>query len=178
MTFTELAAARRSTRRFEVREIAEETVNRILGTTFSAPSSRNCRSTRIAVTRDPRIMEIVGDMRVYGSDFVRNAPLAFFIMADPAESDLWRENCAISATMLQFAAQEQGLASCWVHVEGRLRDADEPSKGHAIDYLREHIPAIGGLSVLCVVAAGYPDESKRPHSLSLPEDKVIYLDRP
>lgn len=175
MKFKEIVIRRRSERRFEPRKVEKEKIERILETVFTAPSSRNTRSTHIAVTDKPEILEIVSQMRDYGSAFVKEAPLAFFIMGDEAATDLWRENCAISATLLQLAAEDEGLASCWVHVHGRLHEHENPAGPLAEEWLRERLPQLRHYGVLCVVACGYPEQRHKPHELSIDPERVMYL---
>ena len=40
--------------------------------------------------------------------FVKGAPLAIVVLGDTTKSDLWRENAAISATILQLACVDEG----------------------------------------------------------------------
>lgn len=166
---------RRSVRRFDGREVAQETIDRLLEAVFAAPSSKNLRTTRIAVTSDRAALEAIGAMRSYGSRFVAKAPMAFFIMGDAEASDLWRENCAISATVLQLAAVEMGLGSCWVQVDGRPHNDEEPQGMTAAEWLRERIPALPGYEILCVVAVGYPAETPQPHVPQTDGEKVFYV---
>ena len=72
-------------------------------------------------------------------------------------TDLWRENAAITATALLFAATDAGLASCWVHVNGRPCLKDQPDGAQAEDYLREFLPVPAEHGILCAVALGYSD---------------------
>ncbi len=175
MTFSELAAHRRSVRKYLNREVDRTTIENILRDTLTAPSSKNTRTTRIAVTADRQILERIARMRSYGSAFVKDAPLAFIVMADPAATDLWRINCAISATILQLSAASYGLGSCWVQVDGRPHQEDNPNGTTAEEYLHEMIPATQPYRILCVVAAGYPETEPKPHSPKDDSDKVIFL---
>lgn len=175
MDFQELAFGRRSVRKFADRKIEPETIQKLLDITFTAPSSKNLRTTRIAVTQDRDVMEVVSRMRSSGSAFVKDAPLLFFIMGDDSQTDLWRENCAISATVLQLAAESLGLGSCWVHVNGRPHSEDAPDEKTAGEYLRENIPGLPPFRIMCVVAAGYPEERPRPHTPRDNSDKVFYI---
>lgn len=159
MEFKQLVEKRRSVRKFSDRKVPREVVERILQATFTAPSSRNSRSTRIFVVENPEIIEKMSQMRDYGSAFLKNAPLAFVIAGDTSLTDLWSVNCSISTTMLQLACVEEGLASCWVHVDGRPQLKDEPEGAQAIDLLRTLLPLPDSYEVLCVVAAGYSDFS-------------------
>lgn len=162
MELKKILAARRSTRKFNDRKVETEVVDRILEAALSAPSSRNSRSTRIIVVDRPDIIAPMSEMRDYGSAFIKNAPLAFVIAGDTSATDLWRENCAIAATILQLACVDEGLASCWVHVDGRPQLKDEPHGKQAIDLLRTLLPLPEEWNVLCIVAAGYSDFHPAP----------------
>lgn len=128
MEFKELIAKRRSVRKFTDREVPREVVDRILAEALSAPSARNTRTTRFLVVDDPALVARMAEMRDYGSAFLKGAPLAVLVLGDTSASDLWRENAAISATVLQLACVDEGLASCWVHVNGRPRRKDAPRR--------------------------------------------------
>lgn len=92
------------------------------------------------VVDDPALVARMADMRDYGSAFMKGAPLAIVVLGDTTKSDLWRENAAISATILQLACVDEGLASCWVHIDGRPRRKDEPGGETAAGYLRSFLP--------------------------------------
>lgn len=157
MEFKELIEKRRSIRKFSERAVPREIVDRILHETLSAPSARNTRTTRLVVVDDPALVARMADMRDYGSAFMKGAPLAIVVLGDTTKSDLWRENAAISATILQLACVDEGLASCWVHIDGRPRRKDEPGGETAAGYLRSFLPIPADCQPLCAVAAGYSD---------------------
>ena len=157
MEFKELIEKRRSIRKFSDRAVPRETVDRILRETLTAPSARNTRTTRLMVVDDPALVARMAEMRDYGSAFMKGAPLAFVVLGDTSKSDLWRENAAISATLLQLACVDEGLGSCWVHINGRPRRKDEPDGQSAADYLRSFLPVPADCEPLCAIAAGYSD---------------------
>ncbi len=175
MTFAQLAAKRRSIRKFEDRKVEREKIEKILEMTLTAPSSKNVRSTRIAVVEDKAVLKKISTMRESGSDFVKDAPLAFVIMGDDSLTDLWRENAAISATILQLAAESLGLGSCWVHVFGRRHSENDPEGLLAGDYLRREVPQLNFCRILCVVAVGYSAIEHRPQELVIDPTKVIFI---
>lgn len=129
-------------------------MERLLEATLTAPSSRNIRSTRLLVVSDRNTLARMSQMRDYGSAFMANAPLAVVVLGD-ATVDLWRENCAISATFLQLACVDEELASCWVQINGRPRLQDAPAAEKATDYLRTFLPIPEGCDVLCAIVLGY-----------------------
>ena len=71
MEFKEVVNARRSVRKFSEREVPHEVLEQVLAEALKAPSSRNCRSTRFLVVRNPEIVHRMAGMRDYGA-----APLA------------------------------------------------------------------------------------------------------
>ena len=170
MEFKELIEKRRSIRKFSERAVPREVVDRILHETLSAPSARNTRTTHLVVVDDPALVARMADMRDYGSAFMKGAPLAIVVLGDTTKSDLWRENAAISATILQLACVDEGLASCWVHIDGRPRRKDEPGD------LRSFLPIPADCQPLCAVAAGYSDFTPAPLPGSDDDARIIRLE--
>ena len=162
MEFKEIIEKRRSTRKFEQRRVDRAVADRIMQTVLTAPSARNTRTTRLLAIDDADVIRRISAMRDYGSAFVEGAPLVIAVMGDRTGSDLWLDNAAISATIMQLAAVDEGLASCWVHVNGRPRLKDDPSAGSAEEYLRTFLPIPAECSVLCVVAIGYAAAAPKP----------------
>lgn len=175
MTLSEILFRRRSVRKFTDRKVDRQTIDKILEAALTAPSSKNTRSSRFMVVEDPTMLERISQMRDSGSAFVKNAPMAVIVLGDTALTDLWVDNCAISATILQLAAEEQGLGSCWVHVNGRPRKKDAPDMGTAAEYLRKLLPIPASWSPLCVVALGYAADYPAPHAAGDDSDKVLFL---
>lgn len=175
MTLSEILFRRRSVRKFTDRKVDRQTIDKILEATLTAPSSKNTRSSRFMVVEDPTMLERISQMRDSGSAFVKNAPMAVIVLGDTVLTDLWVDNCAISATILQLAAEEQGLGSCWVHVNGRPRKKDAPDMGTAAEYLRKLLPIPASWSPLCVVALGYAADYPAPHAAGDDSDKVLFL---
>lgn len=175
MEFKELIAKRRSVRKFTGRAVPREVVDRILAETLTAPSSRNTRSTRLLVVDDAALLARMAEMRDYGAGFLKEAPLAVVVLGDRSRSDLWQVNAAISATVLQLAAVDEGLASCWVQVEGRPRRKEQPDGEKAADYLRTLLPIPADCEPLCAVALGYSDFTPAPLPAADDEARIIRL---
>ncbi|MBO5771052.1 MAG: nitroreductase family protein [Alistipes sp.] len=162
MDFKTLVAKRRSVRRFSPTAVSREVLLDLVNVALTAPSSRNMRTSRFIIVDDRETLAALSEMRDYGSSFMKDAPAAIVVAADTTKTDLWRENCAISATMLSLAAVDAGLASCWVHVGGRPRLKDEPQGPQAEDYVRSLIAIPAEWSVECVIALGYSDFEPKP----------------
>lgn len=163
MEFKELLAKRRSVRKFATdRPVPADVVDRLLAAALAAPSSRNSRSTRLLVVDDPAAVARMADMRDYGSGFLKGTPLAIVVLGDTQRSDLWEVNAAIAATLLQLAAVDEGLASCWVQIAGRPQRKEAPDGERAADYLRGFLPIPESCEPLCAVALGYSDFRPAP----------------
>ena len=176
MEFFELVKNRRSLRKFSDRRVERHTVEKILEAALSAPSSRNSHSTRFLVVEDKDLIRHMSYMRDYGSAFMAEAPVAILVMGDKNATDLWLDNCAISATFLQLAAEAEGLGSCWVHVEGREHAKGRPEMGNAESYLRTFLPIPKNCGVECVIAMGYsPYTEVKPRPAQDNSDKVSWL---
>ncbi len=158
MEFLDVIDKRHSVRKFADRPVEREILDALISVAQKAPSSRNCKSSAFMVVEDRDTLAAISEMRDSGSAFVKDAPAAIVVMGDETKTDLWVDNCAISATFLQLAATAMDLGSCWVHVNGRPRSKSDASLGDAETYLRELLGIKDGMRVLCVVAVGYPEE--------------------
>ena len=155
MDFKSLIAKRRSIRKFEPQAVPEEVIDRLVQATLTAPSSRNSRSTHLMIIRDAATIARMAEMRDYGAAFMKSAPLVILVMGDTKVTDKWLVNASISATMLQLACVDEGLGSCWVHVDGSLCFKDNPDGPTADSFLREMLPIPAEINILCAVAIGY-----------------------
>ncbi|MFI3265039.1 MAG: nitroreductase family protein [Rikenellaceae bacterium] len=157
MEFKELLSTRRSIRKYSDKQVEQSVIDNLVAATLSAPSSRNSHSTHLLVVRNREIIEQMSQMRDYGSAFIKGAPVVILIMGDTEVTDLWQVNCSISATTMLMAATDLGLASCWVHVEGRPHLKDEPEGKSADDIIRSLVDIPSTFGILCCVAVGYSD---------------------
>ena len=162
MEFKELLTKRRSVRKFSPTVPSREVLLDIVRDALTAPSSRNMHTTRFMIVDDRETLDKIAEMRDYGSSFVSGAPAAIVVMGDTTKTDLWRENCAISATILQLSIVNHGLASCWVHAAGRPRYKDLPEGEQAVAYLRTFLDIPEDCEVECIIALGYSDFEPKP----------------
>lgn len=155
MDFAQVIQNRHSVRHFTPDQVDRELIDTILDMASTAPSSKNTKSSSFMVVEDKDTLAAISEMRTSGSAFVKDAPAAIVVLADPEKTDLWSENAAISSTFVQLAATSLGLGSCWVQVSGRLRDKKDESKGLAEPYLKDLLGIKDKYRVLCVIALGY-----------------------
>lgn len=162
MEFKEVLTKRRSVRKFLPTAPSHEVLLDIVHDANTAPSSRNMHTTRFMIIEDRETLDKIAEMRDYGSGFMTSAPAAIVVMGDTTKTDLWRENCAISATILQLSIVNHGLASCWVHVADRPRIHEMPDSERAETFLRTFLDIPEDWKVECVVALGYSDFEPKP----------------
>lgn len=158
MDFLEVIEKRHSVRKYSDRPVDRELLDTIVRVAQTAPSSRNSRSSAFMVIEDRDILDALSQMRDYGSGLISGAQAAILILGDESKTDLWVDNCAISATFVQLAVTAMDLASCWVHINGRPRMKDEPDGAKAEDYVRNLLGVKDGFRPYCAIAIGYPEE--------------------
>lgn len=158
MDFIEVISKRKSVRKYSDRPVEREILDAIVNVAQTAPSSRNSKSSAFMVIEDKDVLEALSGMRDYGASPLKSAMAGIVVLGDPSKTDLWVDNCAISATFVQLAVTAMDLVSCWIHVNGRPRLKDEPEGAGADDYVAELLGIKDGLRPYCIVAIGYPEE--------------------
>lgn len=176
MEFKTLIKARRSVRKFSEKRVERELLFSIVRDVARyAPSSRNSHSTRFMIVDDRATIERLSTMRDYGSSFMKDAPAVIVVMGDRTKTDLWKESCSISTTMLLLALVDAGLKGCWVHVDGRPQLRQEPGGKQAIELVRELLSIPEECDVLCCVACGYSDFEPAPLPEWEPEQSISFF---
>lgn len=160
MDFLEVIEKRHSVRKFSGMPVEREILDAIVRIAQTAPSSRNSKSTAFMIVDDKDTLEALSQMRDYGSAFMKDAAAAIVVIGDETKTDLWVDNCAISATFVQLAVTAMDLCSCWVHVNGRPRLKNEPEGAGAAEYVAELLGIKENMRPYCVVAVGYAPESQ------------------
>jgi nitroreductase len=169
MDFFDVIATRRSIRKFSNRPVEKEKIDQIVDAALRAPSARNSRSSELVIVTDPQMLSNLSIAKAAGAAFIKDAPLAIAVFADPGKSGPCIENAAITAVYIQLAARALGLASCWSHMRGHAHNEKQSSS----EYIASLLSTPGNLEAECIVAIGYPDEEKAPYRQDeLPTDRV------
>ena len=158
MDFLEVIEKRKSVRKYSERPVEKEVLDAVVKVAQTAPSSRNSKSSAFMIIEDRDTLDALSQMRDYGASPLKSAQAAVVVMGDTSKTDLWVDNCAISATFIQLAVTAMDLVSCWIHVNGRPVLKDQPEGAKAEDYVAELLGIKDGLRPYCVVAIGYPEE--------------------
>lgn len=158
MNFLEVIEKRHTVRRYSDRPVEREILEALVKVAQTAPSSRNSKSTSFVIIEDKDTLDALSQMRDYGASPIKGAPAAIVLLGDETKTDLWVDNCAISATFIQLAVTAMDLASCWVHINARPCLKDVPEGAKANDYVRNLLGIKEGLHPYCAIAIGYPEE--------------------
>lgn len=165
----DLLRKRRSIRQFTNQPVAAEKVDALIEAAVRTPTSRGLNPWEFIVVTDPELLEQLGSAKEHGSAFLAGAPLAIVVAADTTKSDVWTEDCSIAAMVIQLAAEELSLGSCWAQIRLRPHSADRSAE----QYLQELLGLPASHAVECVIGIGSPAEEKAGHaSADLPFDHV------
>ncbi len=157
--FLSLVQKRRSIRKFQLQPVEAEKINSLFEAALRAPSSMAHRPWEFIAVTDKGLIEKLSRVKLVGSDFLKGAPLAFVVCADPAKSSVWVEDASIAAIFIHLAAESLGLGGCWIQIRERMHDETMSSEA----YIRQLLKIPEYIKVVAIVAVGYPDERKPPH---------------
>jgi nitroreductase len=159
----ELLRTRRSIRKYTREPVDRQSVELLLEAALRAPSSRNRKPWEFVVVDDPGLMAGLATSKAHGSGFLKDAPLAIVVCADGSRSDIWIEDCAIAAILVQLTAASLGLGSCWSQIRSRPHD-EEGATAEA--FVRELLGLPEEIRVATIIGIGHPDETIAPVSAS------------
>ena len=154
----ELLRKRRSIRKYKTHPIGQRSLDILIEALLRSPSSRNNKPWQFLVVDDRDLLGKLSKAKESGSDFLKDAPLGVVICADSTKSDVWVEDCAIAAVLLQATAESLGLGSCWIQIRKRAHN----SRTSAEEYIRELLDLPEEIKVASIISIGHPNESKSP----------------
>ena len=152
--------------KYEDRAVEQEKVDSILRSALMSPASKRTNGWEFIVVDDRELLQKMSTCRELGSKFVADAPMAIVVCASPEKSDVWFEDASIAALIIQLAAQDLDLGSCWVQVYNRMHTETET----AGEYIRGLLNIPESLEVLNIVTLGYKNEERKPYD----EEKLSY----
>ena len=151
----ELAAARRSVRKYTGEPVPEEILREIMKVALTAPCSFGHRPVEFVVVTDKEIMSKVADCKKRGGHQIDGAGAVIVVMVKLDRGEFWIEDGAIASAYILLAAEQYGLGACWVHIRNR-----DGKAGSSTDELRELLGVPEGYAVLNLVALGGKAEDK------------------
>lgn len=154
----ELLRKRRSIRNYTGEQIDPASIDLLLEAALRAPSSRNIRPWEFIVVDDPGLLARLSSAKEHGSAFLKQARLGIVVCADESRSDVWVEDCAIAAILVQMTAESLGLGSCWIQIRKRRHD----DAGSAEEYIRELLAVPAHIRVESIISIGHPAGKREP----------------
>lgn len=169
--FIDLLRVRRSIRRFQDLPVEKEKRDLLLEAMLRAPSSRSLNPWEFVVVTEKETLVQLSQAKPHGASFLKNAPLAIVVCADPAMCDVWVEDCSIASILLHLAAADLGLGSCWIQIRLREHNARQTAQ----EYVAGILGLKEGMVVESIIAIGYPAEQLPGHPrLTLQDAKVSF----
>ena len=169
--FNELVEKRRSVKVYAKRPVEAGKIDAIIEAALRSPSGRAARPWAFVVVTDKTLPEKLSLAKPVGAAFIKDAPAAVVVCADPSVSGLWVEDCSVAAVTMQYAAQALGLGSRWAQIRGNNFKEGTTST----QYIAELLGLPENLTVQCIIAIGYPGEEMIPYKKDeLRFDKVSY----
>ena len=126
MDVFEAINTRRSIRKFEQRDIPEETVRDILAAAMMAPSAGNAQPWQFVLVTDRARLEAVGTINPYAK-MAAQAPLGILVCGDLGKekyAGYWVQDCSAATQNLLLAAHAKGLGAVWTGIHP-MQDREE-----------------------------------------------------
>lgn len=169
--FIDLLRKRRSIRQFEKRPVEQDKIDLLVEAMLRSPSSRSFNPWEFIVVTEEGLLSQLAQSKPHGASFLKNAPLAFVVAANPEKCDVWVEDCSIATLNLHYASTDIGLGSCWIQIRKREHD----NENSAEDYVKKLLGIPEAMRVEAIVAVGYTSQNPQGHSTeSLPSEQVSY----
>lgn len=154
----QLFVERHSIRRYTDKPVDGEAVKTILQAALLAPSSKSKRPWQFVVVEDRETLLKLAECKPVAAHSLKGAAFAVVVCCNPADSDMWLEDCAIAAEFMQLQGAALGVGSCWVQVRNRFQADGEPSE----DLVRATLDIPEEMQVECIMSFGYSAETRKP----------------
>lgn len=157
-SFLELLKQRRSSRVFTDELIDKDTVCNLMKAVLMSPSGHRINPWEFVLVEDKAMLKALSQCKEHGAGLLEGAAMAVAVLGDTTKTDVWIEDCSIATIILQLAAEEYGLGSCWVQMRLR-KDADG---NLAEDNVRSLLDIPAHYAVLSIVGLGHKAREAKP----------------
>ena len=157
--FMQLLEKRRSIRKFTEQAIEPEKIQTLVEAALRSPSGKGTNPWEFILVDDRETLLHLSQAKQHGAGLLKGAALGIVVCANPQKSDTIIEDACIAAIIVQLTAEYLGLGSCWVQMRNRMHPDGRPAQEHIAKML--DLPA--DYMVQCVIALGYPAETKPSH---------------
>ncbi len=157
-SYFDLLKNRRSCRLFTDEPVDKEDVCRLMQAALMSPSGHRFNPWEFILVEDKEMLKSLSVSKAQGAALLEGAAMAIVVLGDTAKTDVWIEDCSIATIIIQLAAQELGLGSCWVQIRRRLDAEGVPAEDNVRNLL--NIPS--NYAVLSIVAVGHKAREAKP----------------
>lgn len=165
----ELAARRRSVRRYTEEHISDEVIHEIMKTALTAPCSFGHRPVEFIVVRDKNRIADLADCKSLGGRQIIGADAVIVVMVDLTRGEFWIEDGAIASAYILLTAEQYDVGACWVHIRNRTG-----KKASSEKEIRELLGIPEGYAVLNLISLGGKGERKEGYQESDFDFKKIH----
>lgn len=168
----ELAARRRSVRKYTNEHLDEAVLDEIMKIALTAPASFGHQPVEFVVVRDKQTIRELASCKSLGGSQIIGADAVIVVMVKLDRGEFWIEDGAIASSYILLAAEQYDVGACWVHIRnrtGRRRSSDEE--------IRELLGVPNGYAVLNLVALGGKGEQKRGRTEADFDKSKVHLER-
>ena len=168
----ELAARRRSVRRYTDKHIDEALIDEIMKVALTAPSSFGHDPVEFVVVRDKKTIRDVAACKSLGGSQIIGADVVIVVMVKLDRGEFWVEDGAIASSYILLAAEQYDIGACWVHIRnrtGKRKSSDEE--------IRELLGVPQGYAVLNLVALGGKGERKQGYSEAELDTSKVHFEK-
>lgn len=157
-SYFDLLKNRRSCRLFTGEPVDKEDVCKLMKAALMSPSGHRYNPWEFILVEDKETLKALSVSKAQGSALLEGAAMAVVVIGDTNKTDVWIEDCSIATIIIQLAAQELGLGSCWVQIRRRF-DAEGVS---AEDNVKRLLNIPENYAVLSIVAVGHKVREAKP----------------
>lgn len=172
-SFLELLKKRRSCRRFTDEPVDENAVCNIMKAALMSPSGHRINPWEFVLVEDKEMLKNLSVSKVAGAQLLEGAAMAIVVVADTTKSDVWVEDCSIATILMQLAAEDMGLGSCWVQI--RLRKDSEG--GSAEQNVKTLLQLPEHYAVLSILGVGHKERESKPFDEDKMQWEKVHVER-
>ena len=154
MELTDIFHKRRSTRDFSTTPVPRETLLQLVDVVRHSPSGTNKCPWHFVIVTERDTLHRLSQTHPH-CRWLNSAKAGIAIVADPAITRYWLEDCCIVAYSIWLAATAQGLGVAWAAMyqsDNTLESARRQS------FVREVLSVPNGFHVPVVLGIGYPKD--------------------
>jgi nitroreductase len=171
MELLEIMLNRRSTRKFNDKEITRQDLDLILKAALLAPTSMNRKPCNFMVVENRDVLTQLSQSKNHGAELLAGAKKAIVVIGDELIADTWCEDSSIALTHMHLMATELGIGSCWVQIHLRNKN-DVDSE----EIVRDILKIDSNYRIVGILALGHSDDIPKPHTLDeLGSEKIHFL---